>query len=435
MTTFGRTGGIMEAYEIFVGVDWGTESHQVCVMSKEGTQVSERQVTHSGPGLQELVEWLRKHSGNRPDAVAVAVETPRGALVETLLEGAFHVYAINPKQLDRFRDRHTVAGAKDDSRDAYVLADSVRTDRKLFRHVTMDDPIVVRLRELSRMDAELDNEFGRLTNQVRSVIHRYFPQLLRLCPAADEPWLWALLTRAPTPAAAAKLRRVELQRLLRAHRIRRFDVDTLAALLREPAVTVAPGTSEAASEHLGMLLPRVSLVGEQRRDCLRRIDRALDGIEASADPDKQEHRVDLRILRSQPGLGRQGIAAMLAEAWLPLRERDYHTLRCQAGIAPVTRQTGVQGKRRGKNPQVLMRRAVNPRLREALWHWSRVACQGTDPRAAAHYSALRQRGHNHARALRGVADRLLSRLTVMLSNRTVYDPAHVTSVQVSAHNA
>jgi hypothetical protein len=42
------------------------------------------------------------------------------------------------KQLDRFRDRFTVAGAKDDRRDAHVMADSLRTDRHAFRRLVTD---------------------------------------------------------------------------------------------------------------------------------------------------------------------------------------------------------------------------------------------------------------------------------------------------------
>jgi hypothetical protein len=52
-----------------------------------------------------------------------------------LLERGFAVYAINPKQMDRFRDRFTVAGAKDDSRAAGVLGDSLRPDRRAFRRL------------------------------------------------------------------------------------------------------------------------------------------------------------------------------------------------------------------------------------------------------------------------------------------------------------
>jgi hypothetical protein len=60
-----------------------------------------------------------------------------------------------PKQLDRFRDRHSVAGAKDDRRDAFVLSDSLRTDRARFRRIRLDDPLVIQLRELSRVDEDL----------------------------------------------------------------------------------------------------------------------------------------------------------------------------------------------------------------------------------------------------------------------------------------
>jgi hypothetical protein len=60
-----------------------------------------------------------------PTAIAVAIEVPHGPIVEAPLERGFQVYAINPKQLERFRDRFTVAGAKDDRRDAHVLGDRV----------------------------------------------------------------------------------------------------------------------------------------------------------------------------------------------------------------------------------------------------------------------------------------------------------------------
>ncbi|MEO8181859.1 MAG: transposase [Deltaproteobacteria bacterium] len=61
------------------------------------------------------------------------------------------LFSIDPKQLDRFRDRHTLSGAKDDRRDAFVLADSLRTDMPAFRRARLGDPSWVQLRELSRM--------------------------------------------------------------------------------------------------------------------------------------------------------------------------------------------------------------------------------------------------------------------------------------------
>jgi Transposase len=127
-------------YEWFVGIDWGATPHQVCVLDRDRHRVGARAIDHDGASLAQLAAWLWTVSAGQPYRVAVAIEVPRGAIVEGLLERGFHVFAINPKQLDRFRDRHSVAGAKDDRRDAFVLADSVRTDQPSFRRLQLDAP-------------------------------------------------------------------------------------------------------------------------------------------------------------------------------------------------------------------------------------------------------------------------------------------------------
>ena len=122
-------------YEWFVGIDWGSQRHQVCGLDRDRRLVGERAVDHDGASLAQLVAWLWTLAAGQPERVSVAIEVPRGAIVEGLVERGFHVFAINPKQLDRFRDRHRVAGAKDDRRDAFVLADSLRTDQPSFRRL------------------------------------------------------------------------------------------------------------------------------------------------------------------------------------------------------------------------------------------------------------------------------------------------------------
>jgi hypothetical protein len=107
---------------------------------------------------------------------------------------------------------------------------------------------------------------------------------------------------------------------------------------------------------------------------------------------------------------------MLAEAAQPLSARDYHALRLLAGLAPVTKASG-------KRRVVVMRYACNTRLRTACYHWARIAMQ-TDASARRHYTTLRQAGHSHARALRGVADRLLAVGIGMLKSGTLYDRHH-----------
>jgi hypothetical protein len=113
----------------FAGVDWGSEKHQACILDSRGTTLGERQFPHSGAGLAELGDWLLSIAGTAV-TVAVAIEVPHGPVVDSLIDRGFVVHAINPKQLARLRDRFTVAGAKDDRRDAYVLADGHAVARR-----------------------------------------------------------------------------------------------------------------------------------------------------------------------------------------------------------------------------------------------------------------------------------------------------------------
>ena len=403
-------------YDFYVGIDWATQAHQVCILDPDGGMIDELSVEHSHQGLAGLTGRLSKLCGDDLGRAGVAIEVPRGAVVETLIERGAAVYAINPKQLDRFRDRHTVAGAKDDRRDALVLADSLRTDRHCFRPLRLDDPQVIQLRELSRIDEELCVALGRLASRLREQLHRYAPHLLTLCPAADEPWLWSLLELAANPERARRLTKAQIAKVLKAHRIRRFSAAEVLKVLRTPPLRVAPGTVEAASDHVRLLIEQLCLVRRQRREGQERIEAWLEQLadgEEDASGQKEKHR-DAEILRSIPGIGVLVAATMLAEGGQSLAERNYPALRAQTGIAPVTRPSG-------KSCYVVMRRACNVRLRNALYHWARV-CVQHDPRSRFRYHALRQKGHSHGRALRGVADRLLSMLIAMLETGTLYNP-------------
>jgi transposase len=382
-------------------------------MDKKGDIIEQRWIEHSGQSLATMVEWLSEQSQQTPSLLAAAIEVPRGSVVETLLERGFAVFSINPKQLDRFRDRYSPAGAKDDSRDAFVLADSLRTDQHCFRSVSMDDPAMIRLRELSRLEDEVVEELIRSCNRLREQLHRFFPQLLELSEAANEPWIWTLLEQAPTPARAAKLTEAKIARLLKEHRIRRIGAEQVRSILRTKALRLAPGAAEAVCEHALLLLPRLRLLQQQRTDIARRIESILEEMAQPREERSEQHR-DAAILLSLPGLGRKVAAAMLSEAWQAIVERDYHALRCYSGTAPVTQQSG-------KKKLVLMRRGVNHRLRNAVYHWSRssIVC---DPKSKKIYAEMRARGHSHGRALRGLADRWLQVLVAMLRHNSLYNP-------------
>ena len=401
----------------FVGIDWATQSHCVCLLDAEGRPAGQRDFAHGGAGLTELRDWLLEKTKAAPGQIAVAIETPHGPVVEMLLEHGFVVFAINPKQLDRFRDRFTVAGAKDDRRDAHVLGSSLRTDCAAFRQLAADNPVVIELREWSRMAEELQQERTRLANRLRQQLWRYYPQATKLTDDVADDWFLALWQKVPTPDHAAKAGEKAIARILGAYRIRRLDAATVLKTLRETPLLVAPGTTEAACVHIRSLAARLHLVNQQIKEAQQSLDRLCAKLEEEESPAGQNsEQCDVTILRSWPGIGRIVLATLLVEATEPLRRRDYHALRALAGVAPVTRQSG-------KQRFVIRRLACNRRLQSAVHHWSRVALQH-DAATRRRYDALRQRGHGHARALRGVGDRLLFALCATLKHQVPYDADH-----------
>ena len=159
-----------------------------------------------------------------------------------------------------------------------MIGDSLRTDPQAYRRVRLDDPLMIQLREWSRVDEDLGIELTRLTNQLRDLVYRMAPGLLALCPAADEPWFWAPVAQAPDagrPATAvgaptrtgccASIAYVgsRRQRCGRSCNNRR--------------VYTAPGVIDAVAAHCQVLLPRVELVARQRREAGRTLERLLDG--------------------------------------------------------------------------------------------------------------------------------------------------------------
>lgn len=407
----------MSDIQWFVGIDWASKTHEVCILDATGRVCERREVAHTASALAALADELLARAQGDPARVAVAIEVPRGTVVELLVERGFAVYAINPKQLDRFRDRFTVAGAKDDRRDAHVLGDSLRTDRQAFRRVRLDHPVVIQLRTWSRVDDDLQEELSRLSNQLREALYRVAPECLTLCPAADEPWFWALLRMTPTAVERRRLSLRRLERLLREHRIRRVTATQVREVLQGPSVYTAPGVVEAVAAHCHLLVPRLELATTQRRECARQLEQLLEALAAQEPPpgDQREHH-DVAILRSMPGVGSRVAATMLAEASQPLANRDYHTLRACMGVAPVTKQSG-------RRRTVSMRHACSGRLRDAAYHWARVGMQH-DPRARSYYVALRARGHKHGRALRSVADRFLRVLFALFKHGQLFDAVH-----------
>jgi transposase len=250
-----------------------------------------------------MAAWLMATSSAMEAAqIQIAIEVPHGPVVEALIERGFTVHSINPKQMDRFRDRFTLARAKDDSRDAEVMASALRTDPRCFRLLAVADPVVIELREWSRITEDLRAERNRLTNRTREPLWRYFPAMLQLEDDLGAEWLLDLWQAVSAPDKAARVRETTIAGLLKRNRIRRFGAAHVLEVLRQPPMQVAIGTVEAAQAHVATLIARVRLVNRQLKEAHQRLDTLTARlIPTEAEPGQRKQH-DVEILASLPGV-------------------------------------------------------------------------------------------------------------------------------------
>jgi len=135
--------------------------------------------------------------------------------------------------------------------------------------------VIVELREWSRISDDLQQERNRLANRVREQLWRYYPQMLKLPHDVADEWFLDLWSQAPTPAKAARMRESTIERILKAHRIRRWQASEVARILKQQPLSVAPGVTEAASAHIRAVASRIKAVNQQLKTAHRRLDPAL----------------------------------------------------------------------------------------------------------------------------------------------------------------
>jgi transposase len=399
-------------FQFFVGIDLGRWLHIASVMDSSGQFVAERGFAHSYEDLAETVDWLLELAKHDTGRIAVGIEVPHGPVVETLLQSGIAVFAINPKKLDRFRCRYAVSGANDDRRDAFILADTLRTDRQRFQRLRLPLPEIIALKELLSARDQLIKHHVALSSQIRDLLVRCWPHLLTLAPRnrALDSFFCEFLELFFHADRTHSLQTQSIQVLLKNHRIRRVKTDQVLQLLQKPPLRVAPGTIAATSTHIRLLVQQLLLVWRQRRDSDQYLERWFRQIHRTSERKKPS---DAAILASLPGVGAFVLASVFAYAHDAIRLRNLVALRNLGGIAPVTKQSG-------KRRQVLMRRARSQPLNYALHHWAHMAVL-RDTHFKLHYQSLREKGHRHARALRGVMDRILTIAVAMLRDTTLYD--------------
>ena len=388
------------------GIDWARDDHAVSVVNNRGREIDRCTVEHSTAGLRDLITMLGSNGVGE-----VAIERPDGPVVDALLEAGITVVVISPNQVKNLRGRYGSAGNKDDRFDAFVLADTLRTDRARLAPLTPDSPATVALRRACRARKDLIGHRVAAANQLRAHLRNAFPGAVGLFAEIDSPISLAFLTRFDTQDRAD---------WLSPKRLAAWLASVGYSGKKDPAVlhahlTAAPrgpvGTDADLNAQITHALVAVlTTLVEQIKTLTGQIS------------DQLTTHTDQHIFTSLPRSGRVRAARLLSEigdcrARFPTPE----ALACLAGAAPSTRQSG-------KLRTVGFRWACDKQLRDAVTDFA-ADTRHANPWAADLYQRARTRGHDHPHAVRILARAWLFVIWHCWQNNTTYDPTQHNALQ------
>lgn len=393
---------------LFVGDDWAEAYHDVEIVDEAGRGLAKRRLPEGVMGLAALHELIAGQLGDdeEPGSVLIGIETDRGPWVAALVAAGYEVFAVNPLQVARYRERHSVSGAKSDPGDAHTLAELVRLDRAHHSRLAPDSTLAEQVKVLTRSHQTMIWTRQRQVNALRSMLREYYPAALEAFGEdLDSRDALAVLAVAPSPQKGRALTRSRIVTLLRrAGRKRNLDAtaERIQAGLRSPQLGLAPALADSYAISTGAL---VAVIVE--------LNRQIEVLEAAVGAHFGQHP-DAQILLSQPGLGPILGARVLAEFGdAPGRYADAKARKNYAGTSPITRASGTKRV-------VLARHTRNRRLGDALYQQAFAALTGS-PGARAYYDRHRAVGDTHHQALRALANRLVGVLHGCLEHRTLYD--------------
>lgn len=393
---------------LFIGDDWAEDHHDIALIDEEGRPLARRRLPEGVVGIEKFHQVIADHlpQDSGPEQVAVAIETDKGPWVQALLAAGYTVFAINPLQAARYRERHGTSGAKSDKGDALVLAEIVRTDRKHHRPVTGDSQIADQVKVLARSHQSLIWARQRQVNVLRSNLREFYPAALATFGTdLDDRDAVAVLSAAPGPDAGRSLTSARVQVLLRKAGRRRYlarRAEEIIAGLHGEQLSARPGIEAAYTATTKALVAVIAELNTQ-----------ITALQGQVEACFGQHP-DAEVYLSQPGLGTVLGARVLAEFGDdPDRYADARARKNYSGMSPITRASG-------KKQIVIARYARNRRLGDALLLQA-FAALNVSPGARAYYDARRDRGATHYQALRAVANRLVGILHGCLRNHALYD--------------
>jgi transposase len=392
---------------VSVGIDIGSSMHAVAVC-RQGAQEADRKavkIPATRAGFGELEAWMVRQS----EPVSVVVMESSGHywfnLASHLRRQGYSVALVNPLRAKYFA-KSRLQRSKSDTADARTLAalgmcDPPRTGEPL---------VGAELREAARFAMRLVQEQGQTCQRIQRLVDIGFPELREVW---DDPTCvsgLAVLRKAPTAKAVARMHLDTLAALRRPGDRARAIGPAKAQQLKQLAAesVAAPELEAQVAFEMRLLIAQHDLFDQQIAAAEAQVKQLLDGDVA-------------RRLMSIPGVGPSIAATLMAEIGDIWRFTDVDQLLAYAGVHPKEQSSG----KKGANPETswVMAKTGNSYLRTAAYRMAVVGIQH-NPVIREHYARKRAAGKSRMNAVGHCMSKALSLVWGVWRGGKDFDPAH-----------
>lgn len=374
----------LKKFSAYVGLDWASKKHDVCIQKKDSRERKFEVIKHSPEAIDE---WLTHLHSEVKGPIAIAVELSSGPIVYALQKYAFvTVFPIHAATLARYRQAMFPSGAKDDPSDAELALDLMLKYPEKIKPLQPSSKASRTLNLLVEQRRMLVEDKRRHVNRLINALKQYYPLPLTMFSHRGSDLFCEFLIKWPTFKQLKRARENTI-RMFFGQRGGNAVTNTdkrIQAIETAMALTEDSSIIEPYSLLVVSLCNQIQLLNKS----IKAFDREVESV--------FKHMPDADIFSSLPGTG-PCLAPRLLAAFGEDRSRFLTAQEIQnyAGLSPVT-------ERSGNKEWIHWRWQCAKFIRQTFIEWSAKSVHQSYW-AGLYYEKQRAKGKAHQAAVRALA--------------------------------
>ena len=319
----------------YVGVDIAKEKHYVCILDDTKELACKPFWIYSDIlGLRELLKRLAELSLDMNDFI-IGIEST-GAFSENfysyITDADYKVILLNSYQTAKYRDFSTLKKIKNDSIDAYVIAELLASAK--YKASYISNEAYHDLKVLNRLKKSLDDKIKSIQREISTVVATVNPEIEKVFPNIFTKTAIAIIKAYPTAIDISKATPEKLTKIFRHIKGNSFNLEKAKYLIELAKSSIYTGRAlESRALMIKTNIKILELLNQEKNEVEKQI---LDFIDNQLDDDS----TNIDNIKSIPGVAHKTVTAILGECGDLRRFESAKAFIGFLGLYPTLYQSG-----------------------------------------------------------------------------------------------